>query len=57
MGNDALIGCLMIPAAFRVGYDNMVGLTGVSRACAGMNTRKWRKTSEILLIRIPEVLT
>lgn len=43
MGNDALIGCLMIAAAFRAGYDNMVGLTGVSRACAGMNTRKWRK--------------
>ncbi|ALS29156.1 cobalt transporter [Paenibacillus sp. 32O-W] len=30
MGNDALIGCLMIAVAFRVGYDNMVGLIGVS---------------------------
>jgi divalent metal cation (Fe/Co/Zn/Cd) transporter len=25
-----LIGCLMVGVAFRVGYDNMVGLVGVS---------------------------
>lgn len=28
--SSILIGCLMVGVAFRVGYDNMVGLIGVS---------------------------